>query len=86
MRQRRVAAALWLAFAFVTWTVMFDRSVADAAHAFTRDQIERYDEGAAVVPIEVGFSPHLWSAALHASLYAGAVLLCGAVVMGRSRP
>ena len=86
MTQRRFTIALWLTFAFVTWNVAFDRRVADAALAFTRDQITRDQEGAAVVPIDVGFSPHVRSAALHASLYAGAVLLCGAVVLARSRP
>jgi len=85
MTLRRIAVALWLAFAFVTWNVAFDRSVADAAHAFTREQIKRYEEGAAVVPIEVGFSPQLRPAALRATIYAGAVLLCGAVVIARSR-
>jgi hypothetical protein len=86
MRHRRIAAALWLAFAFVTWNVAFDRGVADAAHSFTREQIKRYEDGAAVVPIEIGFTPQLWPAALRATIYAGAVLLCGAVVIGRSRP
>jgi hypothetical protein len=86
MRRRRLAAALWLAFAFVTWNVVFDRGVADAARTFTREQIERDQDGAALVPIEIGFSPKLRPAALRATAYAGVVLLCGAVVIVRSRP
>ena len=85
MMQRRLAIALWLAFAFVTWNVAFDRSVADAAHAFTRQQITRYQDGVPVTPIEAGFSPHLRPAALYATLYAGVVLLSGAVVISRSK-
>ena len=86
MMQRRFVIALWLAFAFVTWNVVFDRRIADAAHRFTRDQVMRYQQGVPVVPIELGFSPELGPAALHASVYAGVVLLCGAVVIRRSRP
>lgn len=86
MMQRRFVIALWLAFAFVTWNVVFDRRTADAAHRFTRDQIVRYQQGVPVVPIERGFSPQLRPAALQASLYAGVVLVCGAVAIRRSRP
>jgi len=85
MMQRRVAIALWLALAFVTWNVSFDRSVADAAHAFTREQIVRHQQGLPAIPIEAGFSPQLSPAALRASLYAGAVLACAMGAIRRSR-
>ncbi len=83
MTQRRFVIALWLTFAFVTWNVVFDRRVADAALAFTREQIMRYQEGAAGRSNRRRLQPDVWSAALHASLYAGAVL---AVRRGRASP
>ena len=85
MKQRRLAIALWLAFAFVTWNVSFDRSVADAAHSFTREQIVRQQQGSPPIPIETGFSPHLQPAALRASLYATIVLTCAIAAIRRSR-
>lgn len=82
MNVRRLAFALWVTFAFVTWNVVFDRSVAEAAVEFTRDQIVRYQQGAPVGSIESAFSPHVRDAAVKADLYAAFVLLCGAVVSG----
>jgi hypothetical protein len=80
MNVRRLAFALWITFAFVTWNVVFDRSVADAAVEVTRDQILRYQQGAPVGFIESAFSPRVREAAVKADLYAACVLLCGAVV------
>jgi hypothetical protein len=85
MTSRRVLLALWLAWAFVTWNVVFDRAVAVAGAEFTRDQIARHQKGEAVAFIEDAFSPRVGAAAVEASLYAAVILVTGAVVMLRKR-
>ena len=84
MKRRRVVIALWLAFAFVTWNVAFDRAVSIAAVEFTRNQIAKYQQGTPVDFIEDAFSPRVGAAALEASLYAGVVLALGGMVALRS--
>jgi hypothetical protein len=79
--KRRTVVLLWLVFAFVTWNVVFDREVAVAGLAFTRDQVVRYQQGQPVTSIDEGFSPHVRAAALRASGWAGAVLALGVAVM-----
>jgi hypothetical protein len=81
MKHRRRAVLLWLSFAFVTWNVVFDRGVANAALEFTRQQIVRHQNGAPVVSIDAAFRPRVGHAALTASLYSGLVLACGAAVL-----
>jgi hypothetical protein len=83
MKSRRVVLALWLAWAFVTWNVVFDRAVAVAGAEFTRDQIARHEQGAPVLFIEDAFSPRVRTAAVYASLYAAAILAAGGVVVLR---
>src|SRR5688500_6207811 len=87
MKHRVLAVALWMTFAFVTWNVVFGRGVTLGAIRFTREQIVRYDQRTAVAPVDSGFRPYVRQAALEASAYAGAVLLCGGLVMfvGRQR-
>jgi hypothetical protein len=79
--KRRTVVLLWLVFAFGTWNVVFDREVAVAGLAFTRDQVVRYQQGQPVTSIDEGFSPHVRAAALRASGWAGAVLALGVAVM-----
>jgi hypothetical protein len=79
--KRRTVVLLWLAFAFVTWNVVYDREVAVASLAFTRDQVVRYQQRQPVISIDEGFSPHVRAAALRASGWAGAVLALGAAIM-----
>jgi len=78
MRMRRgVVIALWVAFAFVSWNVIFDRHVATAAIEFTREQILRYQQGTATTSIDVGFSPRVREAALRASLWTSPIVVAG---------
>jgi hypothetical protein len=80
MRARRgVVIALWLAFAFVTWNVIFDRHVAGAAVEFTREQIIRYQQGLATTSIDVGFSPRVRDAAMRASLWTSPIIVAAAL-------
>jgi hypothetical protein len=82
-----VAVALWLALTIVTWNVVFDREVWTAAERFTRDNVERYQRGEAVPTINEAYRPSIRIAARRASLWAGGVLVLGAVAMvvgGRS--
>lgn len=84
MRFRRAAVILWLAFAFVAWNVAFDRAVADAATAFTREQIARAEQGMAVVSIETAFRPQVRRAAAAASGWAALVLAAGGALLAVS--
>ncbi len=77
---RRVALAIWAAFAFVTWNVVFDRHVYLAAVQFTQQQIERQQRGEPVTSIDAVFDPRLGAAAERASLWGGAVLIAGLVI------
>jgi hypothetical protein len=78
MTRRRVLIALWLAFAFVAWNVMFDRLVWTAATEFTRDQILQFHDGEPVTSIHDGFSPHVREAAWQASLWTLPLVAAGA--------
>lgn len=78
---RRLAIGLLLALAFVTWNVVFDRSVWLAAAAFTRDNVERHQRGETVPTIEAGYRPQVRQAALRASAWAAGVLVLGAVAI-----
>lgn len=78
---RRLAIALWLGLAVVTWNVVFDRAVWLAAAAFTRDNVERHQRGEALPTIEAAYRPQVWQAALHASAWAAGVLVLGAVAI-----
>jgi hypothetical protein len=78
---RRAVIGLWIAFAFVTWNVIFDRLVAAAALEFTQEQIARYERGEPTARIDDAFQPHVRRAALVASIPAGAILAGGLVVV-----
>jgi hypothetical protein len=87
MTDRGIAILLWIAFAAVAWNVVFDRAVADAATAYTREQIRRDQRGEPTESIDVAYRPQVRSAAVSASAVAGAVLICGAcaiAVAGRA--
>jgi hypothetical protein len=76
-----LAVALWLTLAFVTWNVVFDRSVFLAGSQFTRDNVERWQRGDAVPTIETAYRPHVRRAAIRASGWAASVLIIGAVTL-----
>jgi hypothetical protein len=78
---RRAVIALWIAFAFVTWNVVFDRQVAVAALEFTQEQIARAGRGEPTARIDQAFQPRVRRAALIASIPAGLILVAGAVVL-----
>ena len=65
----------------MTWNVVFDREVAIASLAFTREQVVRYQQGQPVNSIDEAFRPHVRAAALEASGWAGALLVIGAAVL-----
>lgn len=85
---RRIAVGLWLALAFVTWNVVFDRAVWQAAARFTRENVERHERGAPLPTINEAYRPAVPQAAWSASAWAGGVLVVGAVAInaaGRRR-
>ena len=86
MNPRRLAIALWMTFAFVTWNVVFDRAVADAAVEFSRGQIVRYQHGESLLSIDAAFRPRVRRAALIASAWSVPVVVLGAFAVARSRP
>lgn len=78
---RRLAAILWLALVVVTWNVVFDRAVWQAADVFTRDNIERHQRGEPLPTLAAAYRPHVRQAALLASAWASGVFVLGAVVL-----
>lgn len=78
---RRLAVVLWLALAFVTWNVVFDRAVWLAAASFTRENVERHARGAPLPTINEAYRPSVRQAALYASAWAGGVLAAGALAI-----
>ena len=87
-RSAVVAFLLWLVFGFVTWNVVFDRRVAIAGAAFTREQTLNHQQGRPLVSIDDGFSPGVRAAAVRATLWAGGLTAIGMIVSfvaGRSR-
>ncbi len=83
----RTVVGLWLGLACVTWNVVFDRAVAVAALGFTREQIQRHQQGQPVSSIDEGFSPRVRAAAKTASAWTALPLALGAVAVtfGRRR-
>jgi hypothetical protein len=79
-KRRLVAFCLWLVFGFVTWNVVFDRRVAVAAVAFTREQTRQYQRGAPTVSIDDGFSPSVRTAAVDATAWAGGFTALGLIL------
>jgi hypothetical protein len=77
MSRLAVAMAVWIAFVFVAWNVLYDRYVAVSAVQFTREQILHHQRGEPVVPIHVGFSPQVGDAARRASLWMSPVVAIG---------
>ena len=80
-QSRRVALIVWAGLAFVTWNVVFDRQVYVAGVQFTRQQVERHQQGAAVTTLEAGFRPRVREAVGRASLWSGAVLAVGILLV-----
>jgi hypothetical protein len=81
MTRPAVVVGLWLAFAFVSWNVMFDRLVSTAATEFAQDQIVRQHSGEALTNIHEGFSPRVRDAALRASLWTTPIVAVGTVAL-----
>ena len=78
MTNRAILIALWAAFAFVAWNVIFDRLVWTAAMDFTREQVTQYQAGHPVTSIHAGFSPRVGDAALRAALWTLPIIAAGA--------
>ena len=76
-RSGALTFCLWLVFGFVTWNVVFDRRVAVAAVAFTREQTQNRDQGLPTVSIDEGFSPNVRTAAVDATAWAGGLTALG---------
>jgi len=75
-----VLFSLWLAFGFVAWNVLFDRRVAVAGAAFTREQTLNHQQGRPLVSIDDGFRPSVRAAAAGAALWAGSLTALGMIL------
>jgi hypothetical protein len=79
--ERSLAAfCFWLVFGFVAWNVVFDRRVAVAAVAFTREQTLNHQQGRPLLSIDDGFSPSVRSAAMGAAQWAGGLTALGLIL------
>ena len=81
MTQRAVVIALWGAFAFVAWNVIFDRLVWTAAMDFTREQITQHQAGQPLTSIHAGFSPQVGDAARRATLWTLPIIAAGVLTV-----
>lgn len=81
MTHRAVVIALWGAFAFVAWNVIFDRLVWTAAMEFTRDQVTHHHAGQPLTSIHDGFSPQVGDAALRATLWTLPIIAAGVLTV-----
>jgi hypothetical protein len=81
MNRLTVAIALWTAFAFVTWNVVYDRYLALAAVEFTRQQILAYERGGPLTSLHESFRPRVREAAWRASLLVSPVTIVGAAAI-----
>jgi len=79
-RSRLLVLSFWVVFGFVTWNVVFDRQVAVAGAAFTREQTLNRQQGRPLQTIDDAFRPAVRAAAWRASAWAGAVLAAGALI------
>ena len=77
----RLTAAIWLAAAFVTWNVVFDRQLAVEAARFTHQNVLAYQQGRPTLTIDTAFRPDIPAAVRSASLWTAAVLAVGGVTM-----
>jgi hypothetical protein len=80
MKRSVALFCLWLVFGFVTWNVVFDRRVAVAGVAFTREQTLNHQEGRPLVSIDEGFSPSVRAAAFGAALWASSLTALGVIL------
>jgi hypothetical protein len=85
MTRPRVVAGLWLACAFVTWNVIFDRLVATSALDFTRTQVVRHQRSEPLASIHDGFTPSIRASAARASLWTLPVVIAGGAAVFLSR-
>jgi hypothetical protein len=74
---RRVAIALWIAWAIVVWNVVFDRVVVVAGRTYLRAAAAAAEAGAPYVRIEDWMRPAAVRGAWLASAAATAILLVG---------
>jgi hypothetical protein len=81
MTQRTLTVALWCAFAFVAWNVIFDRLVWTAAMEFTQQQVTLHQTGQPVTSIHDGFSPRVRTAAVQASLWTLPIIVTGGIAV-----
>jgi hypothetical protein len=81
MNRSGVIIALWLAFAFVAWNVVYDRQVRRAAVEFAREQVSIHQQGGTPASLHAGFSPRVREAALYASLWVSPILVAGALAL-----
>jgi len=81
MNRLSVAIALWAAFAFVTWNVIYDRYVAVSAVEFTRQQVLSYERGEPLTSIPDGFTPRVRDAAWRATLLVTPIVAGGAIAI-----
>jgi hypothetical protein len=87
-RRPRLAAALWLVFAFVVWHVRFDRAIETAARTYLVTQHQYVLGRAPSVSIDTAMRPAATAAALDATRWSAVIAVTGltAVVWAARRP
>jgi hypothetical protein len=88
-RRARLAAALWLLFAFLVWHVRFDRGIETAARTYLVAQHQHVLGRAPSLAIDTAMRPAAAAAALDATKWSAVIAVTGLAAVawaaGRTR-
>ena len=80
-RRARLAAALWLVFAFIVWHVRFDHGIDTAARTYLFTQHQYVLGRAPSVAINAAMGPAASAAALDATKWSAVIAVSGAAAV-----
>jgi hypothetical protein len=81
----RLAAWLWIVWAFVVWNLVFDRVIIEAGREYVRLAVEASEGGGPYAKIEDTMRPARSRALRLATASAGVILVVGFVALRRAR-
>jgi len=84
INRRRLAAWLWIVWAFVVWNLVFDRVIIEAGREYVRLAVAASQDGGPFAKIEDTMRPARSRALWLASASAGVILVVGFVALRRA--
>ena len=85
LNRPRLAAWLWVVWAFVVWNLVFDRVIIEAGREYIRLAVEASEGGGPYAKIEDTMQPARSRALWLATASAGVILVVGFVALRRAR-